>query len=504
AQHLLLHYLDVTVSSLQNRFVKVCVKVTVRCTQMARVHAHTAGPSMFSNAQNLSLGSAEFKSAGRDLVFPTYNVHISAAGANVSLGPTPSSSSKSDPTHRCEGATVTSTPQKGRVLSRLTKLLRKKGPGPQATQIQDESKARVLSNQTSGETLAAPSSQAGVKDIDLSSLEDYGTSLAGLQGLTTPEIYVRSLLNSGKGLACWEPGPQPSVNKQGIVPGDVGTYSAEDGFKKTFNLWSDDLSMRASACGFGADDYQSPEMNIVLRPRRLREGDTVVNGASSKTHIFVSDSGQRQISAFEFHCQAQEGAILAITSAADLEEVKDHAALREYIIEHAETIYKYANSVRRLGQEESLYIVTGCIKSDAWAAAAYSGYMIPPHDVLCLVQFGSSSPPSYAWTERGSSEARCDESGEPGLKNQSLFLRGFKLSFSRNFRSRMAASARSNSGPSGAPGDLDSSSFSDPGPDKRSDGNHRSDFRKEPDNGGGSRRKSGGGSYEGIEDLQIE
>ncbi|TEB36720.1 hypothetical protein FA13DRAFT_1080271 [Coprinellus micaceus] len=89
-----------------------------------------------------------------------------------------------------------------------------------------------------------------------------------------------------------------------------------------------------------------------------------------------------------------------------------------------------------IGPGESLYIVTGCIKSESWALAAYKGPMVPPNDTLRLVQVNEDMEADgtwYAWTERGTSEARSSEPSEHGLKNQSLFLRGFKLTFSPRF-----------------------------------------------------------------------
>jgi hypothetical protein len=139
---------------------------------------------------------------------------------------------------------------------------------------------------------------------------------------------------------------------------------------------------------------------------------------------------------------AARGAVLVSTSPADLEELDNYIKLRGFIIQHASSLYQSANTLRELDDDESLYIVTGCIKSASWAMAAFRDPMAPPHDVLRLVKGGSSGPiPIYMWTSRGTASAKSypnelDRDYNAKEKNQTLFMHGFKLSFSSAFRSR--------------------------------------------------------------------
>lgn len=148
----------------------------------------------------------------------------------------------------------------------------------------------------------------------------------------------------------------------------------------------------------------------------------------------------------EFLCHSTPGAILAMTSSAELVATNDINMMRTYIIQHAEAIYRHTNGIRRIGDRESLYIITGCVKTDAWAMAAYREHMQPPHNVLQLVRrppslSGRQTPSSsYQWTRQGSSRARLGDSAETGLKNQSLFLQGFKMALAPRFRSRIKES----------------------------------------------------------------
>jgi hypothetical protein len=155
---------------------------------------------------------------------------------------------------------------------------------------------------------------------------------------------------------------------------------------------------------------------------------------------------------------------LACTSNADLEQLVDRLALREFIVQHAGLIYQHADSIQRV--DEPLYIISGCIKSDTWAIAAYEQMPQAPYDELRLVKAASSSGPGgllsdYDWTRRAMAEARFgtnrttqSELGNHG-KDQTLFLRGFKLALSDHFRSKLRGSLSQTDSSAGPGADSD-------------------------------------------------
>ncbi|RXW20158.1 hypothetical protein EST38_g5689 [Candolleomyces aberdarensis] len=244
------------------------------------------------------------------------------------------------------------------------------------------------------------------------------------------------MLTSGKGLASWSPRPRDPLGERGVVPGDVGTFSAQHGFKKIFNLQEDKGAIRSSKI-FGKN-YSLPKMHVVTHKEELSVGETIVKGTSVKTQ-YTQDG---RLASFEFKMLEPEGAVLALTSSADLEEFRSHVELRDFIIDNAASLYRYANSIQRLDYHESLYIVTGCIKSDSWALAAYNDLPDPQNDVLKLIrtEASGSASPAYVWTDRGTAEARSGSTQNGGThKDQCLFLQGFKVAFSAAFRSRMKA-----------------------------------------------------------------
>lgn len=340
-----------------------------------------------------------------------------------------------------------------------------------------------------------------LQEIDLQSVD--------WQRLRTPEVYVFRMLNAMKGLPCWEPNPQGRFSgPEGVVPGDVGTYSVADGFKKTFNIWNDDEAIRstASRCGI---IYHTPEGRETTRVQVLGKGDAVTQGPSAST-IFRSNS-DKHIECFEFGCQSQtQGAILALPSPADRERLEDHTALRDHIIQHAELLYRHSNSLRRISEDEALYIITGCIKSEDWGLAAFSNPMIPPNDIIKLEQLSGSKDsatfgkPStfFAWTQKGTSEARFGESQKVGVKNQSLFLEGFKLDFSQEFRLRMKQEFyyKSKGGSGGFNSNTNSSSGGS-GPSSFGDSSSHHSFLPPGSSGGSSAGLGGrGGGWEGQTD----
>lgn len=214
---------------------------------------------------------------------------------------------------------------------------------------------------------------------------------------------------------------------------------------------------------------------------------------------------------FEFQCRGQQGAILALTASADLEEVDGYAQLRQHICQHAELIYRHADRVRTIGEEETLYIITGSIKSNSYALAAYQEAMCEPNNVLKLVkqQGPSDTDPTgnatqhYTWTRRGTAQARMGASQHPGVKDQSLFLRGFKLDFSASFRARIknetfAAERRESNDPRRQAGG---------GSDDHTHQGDRPGRRRGDTNGRWSPGNSGGGGTQdriGSADFRLE
>jgi hypothetical protein len=124
-----------------------------------------------------------------------------------------------------------------------------------------------------------------------------------------------------------------------------------------------------------------------------------------------------------------------------MEKADSPVEIGKYICGHADAIFRHANAIRPIGEDESFYIVTSCVKSGSWAMAAFKDKMAAEHNTLQLVSIAPSRQeaglPKYSWTKRGSAQTRWGRSTDGHTKDQTLFLRGFKLALSAEFRLRL-------------------------------------------------------------------
>ena len=117
-----------------------------------------------------------------------------------------------------------------------------------------------------------------------------------LRDPSNAEVYIQALSRaSTRGLPCWQPMPSTLSGTEGAVPCDVGTFSADDGFKKMFNLKDDAASIRETGQACGREVYDPPRSNDIRSKDALQAGDTVSHGAQSKTDVEWLSSGTRYI-----------------------------------------------------------------------------------------------------------------------------------------------------------------------------------------------------------------
>ena len=161
----------------------------------------------------------------------------------------------------------------------------------------------------------------------------------------------------------------------------------------------------------------------------------------SYSYLQATATSSRLTKSIVFKYNEPEGAVLAITSEVEPQMLpRDcETAIHKWISENAEILYKYA-CTKHLHRHEDLYIVTGCFKAENWAMASYQlGQTMQPEQTLKLV---NNSPDvvlpgcvEYLWEEvgLGASTSTSEAKGyPPGLKDQSLFLQGFKLTINRS------------------------------------------------------------------------
>lgn len=110
--------------------------------------------------------------------------------------------------------------------------------------------------------------------------------------------------------------------------------------------------------------------------------------------------------------------------------------LKRYLCCHGRQLMANLLCNDYLDPGESLYVVTGTIKSDSWGIAVHTSPMREPYDYVVLTKrmekAGDNPTDTYEWTSRGKADARYGESTSIDhngrrTKDQSLFLRGFLI-----------------------------------------------------------------------------
>ncbi|KAJ2927970.1 hypothetical protein H1R20_g9139, partial [Candolleomyces eurysporus] len=322
---------------------------------MSRVPAPLA---LFTGAHDQSFQDSAFATVGQDMYLTSFNFNLNAPDLSITPGQTTPPSPAihlrqlrrrlrqflSEFFHSAEHRDAL---HHGSQLQRAVRIV--------PTQ-QEREDSRNTNIDTTGDVIeSSEQSQEGIKISSMNSSDVL--TVHPSESITNPEIYIR-------------------VPGKGVTPGDVGILNPVNGFQKIFNIWDGEALRDLVPPG---SRYQAPPREIRIHPE-LREGDTVVDGILS----VVRKTPSGYISAFEFQCCKQPGAVLVCTSSADLEELVDPVALQDFIFQHAGLIYQRANSIQRVADQDSLYIVTGCIKSDSWAIAAYSDIAEGPLNALRL------------------------------------------------------------------------------------------------------------------------
>ncbi|KAH6867204.1 hypothetical protein BKA70DRAFT_1243709 [Coprinopsis sp. MPI-PUGE-AT-0042] len=173
-------------------------------------------------------------------------------------------------------------------------------------------------------------------------------------------------------------------------------------------------------------DTHLKRLHCAYEPRRLPASfapESLIIFATALRRMAESRIPFRgNIREIKYQCQDSEGAILAVTSPAQLLSLKDHAPLRDWLCKHGMALLQSL----RPGKADPLYVVTGTVTSSSWATASYAEPMKAPYDLLILTRLmlkSSNSQSNYLWTREKA-------------KDQCLFLRGFLLTPSTKHTSR--------------------------------------------------------------------
>ncbi|KAJ7625706.1 caspase domain-containing protein [Roridomyces roridus] len=268
--------------------------------------------------------------------------------------------------------------------------------------------------------------------------------------MTDSELYQKLLRHKGFGLPLWDPQPADSLpaeyRREGVRIGDVGFITKQGGFYFVFNICvaanHPINAFHGVPEGFrpvGDFDYSRDVRRSV---EAFPPGDCISTNSVRKrgvTASLESDVPSEVVTGgFNMHISydGETGAALVLPKGASSEDLNRLNLFRDYILTHAENWFAFfqdwAVPEEDLGLQ--LYLVTGCVKTVAWAVTCMSKKS-DSGDVSMKLNASAvaSGQLEFSWedshTSPGASRAgphRPQGEAEWG-ENQCVFLRGFTV-----------------------------------------------------------------------------
>ncbi|KAI0340054.1 hypothetical protein BDW22DRAFT_434720 [Trametopsis cervina] len=184
------------------------------------------------------------------------------------------------------------------------------------------------------------------------------------------EIYALELSSRGHGLPLWIPEPTESGE---VLIGDVG-YVWRGAFYRLFNVTrsrDDPINKNDVPDDFKVLQYAPQARHTIngyvhdaLCSRTVRS-----TGAQAKLSADLAPAGL----GYKFTCTADRGAALVMKDAGILEEVHASGSFEEYFKQHHNNWIAFATKIGLTLTLEDFLLVRGCIKTTAWAVAAFMG-----------------------------------------------------------------------------------------------------------------------------------
>ncbi|CAA7271130.1 unnamed protein product [Cyclocybe aegerita] len=183
------------------------------------------------------------------------------------------------------------------------------------------------------------------------------------------DSFSRCLLPLGHGFPLYSPvgnltsRPQEHI-KQGVSVGDVGLIDERGQFTYFFNVFLPTTHPRQGEVLPDFVPMPPLDRSVDLReesqyhpPGTVLVSKGVLTSYLSKSPMYI-----------EFKIKAREGAVWIFPHGASREDLISTTRLHEYIKTHALTWYRHINTgLSQLYPNASLYVVTGCDKTNSWA-----------------------------------------------------------------------------------------------------------------------------------------
>ncbi|KAN0136358.1 hypothetical protein V8E53_005726 [Lactarius tabidus] len=244
-------------------------------------------------------------------------------------------------------------------------------------------------------------------------------------------VYREQLTSLYHGHALWEPDPANIYEKVSV--GDVG-YVREGYFFRMFNvlLGSDHPSNRIIG---EPDPYEPVDLGpfVNVRVSRLSRGDYHSRYVSTQEHnigVQAQAPPTDGNAITSFRCKKKLGAFLSLPFDGYREDVIRTKAFEDYIRDHCESWFAFAQRNRLDVQRmEDIILVSGCTLVTAWAAGAFVDNNLDSDITLGCQPLGGSGA-TFEWhSARGAGQSVVYHNSQeiPDLaQTQCVFIRGFR------------------------------------------------------------------------------
>jgi len=284
-----------------------------------------------------------------------------------------------------------------------------------------------------------------------------------LDSQAASHTYAQLLLTKKLGFPLWY--PELSTNlpraylQKGISIGDVGIITPDGSFDFLFNICEkadDPVNGNDVPPGFAQVRVGRREKDTF--PNMYGPGAVICSASVQKSSIKAEVSSQDNPydqpfvhkcladqlhrafpvgigAGFDFSCTCEKGAILVLPDGAFREDLRRLEKFRHAAEHNAMAWYGHA---RNCGlNPESLYLVTGCVKTSSWGVASISNASEERSACLKFTAASvaqASASYSYSWETYSPADVRNGPKPASEVKNQCVFLRGFKISFNENLK----------------------------------------------------------------------
>uniref|UniRef100_A0A0W0F4N9 Uncharacterized protein n=1 Tax=Moniliophthora roreri TaxID=221103 RepID=A0A0W0F4N9_MONRR len=258
------------------------------------------------------------------------------------------------------------------------------------------------------------------------------------------QTYARLLFPLRHGYALWIPEPNELLPLQyretGVRIGDVGLITEDGGFDYIFNICAsaDDPINQMNGV---PDDFEQLRWNASQAFQvsdRFRAGVPICS--SGATQWEIGAEGVVAVPGFPIgvgggigvRFSREQGAVLMPTTGAHRIDCRDRDAFLRYAGKHGVRWYQFVNGKLSRGAENgSLYLITGMDKSASWETALVNNTSKSQSCSLVFMTGGLGGEGrlklSRSSVLQASVTSRCS-TNSLGLENQTLFVRGFRLS----------------------------------------------------------------------------